>query len=106
MLVVEDQLIVAVHLEHRLKQLGYSIAGVVHDGEQAVVQVLLNKPDIILMDINLGGGMGGIEAALAIQEKQEAVRKQVEMQLGIIALGQGHYAEAEELFRKLFGKSQ
>ena len=27
---------------------------------------------------------------------------QVEMQLGVIALGQGHYAEAEELFRKLY----
>jgi len=27
---------------------------------------------------------------------------QVEMQLGIIALGQGHYGEAEELFRKLY----
>jgi tetratricopeptide (TPR) repeat protein len=27
---------------------------------------------------------------------------QVEMQLGIIALGQGHYTEAEEMFRKLY----
>ncbi|MBV9768784.1 MAG: tetratricopeptide repeat protein, partial [Bryobacterales bacterium] len=27
---------------------------------------------------------------------------QVEMQLGIIALGQGHYADAEEMFRKLY----
>jgi tetratricopeptide (TPR) repeat protein len=27
---------------------------------------------------------------------------QVEMQLGVIALGQGHYAEAEQLFRKLY----
>ena len=26
----------------------------------------------------------------------------MEMQLGVIALGQGHYAEAEELFRKLY----
>jgi tetratricopeptide (TPR) repeat protein len=30
--------------------------------------------------------------------------RQVEMQLGIIALGQGHYSEAEEYFRKLYNE--
>ena len=70
-LLVEDQEIVAVAFEGRLKRLGYTVAGVAHNGEQAVKEALLIDPELIFMDINLGEGMSGIETALAIQGKQD-----------------------------------
>jgi tetratricopeptide (TPR) repeat protein len=45
-------------------------------------------------------GAAKAEAQQLAQDTKNA--PQVEMQLGIIALGQGHYAEAEDLFRKLY----
>ena len=45
-------------------------------------------------------GAAKTEAEQLARDTKDA--PQVEMQLGIIALGQGHYAEAEELFRKLY----
>jgi Flp pilus assembly protein TadD len=53
------------------------------------------------------GLTGTHDYAAAKAEAQQLARDtkdapQVEMQLGVIALGQGHYAEAEELFRKLY----
>jgi tetratricopeptide (TPR) repeat protein len=45
-------------------------------------------------------GAAKTEAEQLARDTKDA--PQVEMQLGVIALGQGHYAEAEELFRKLY----
>jgi tetratricopeptide (TPR) repeat protein len=45
-------------------------------------------------------GAAKAEAEQLARDTKDA--PQVEMQLGVIALGQGHYAEAEELFRKLY----
>ncbi|HEX5226624.1 MAG TPA: tetratricopeptide repeat protein [Bryobacteraceae bacterium] len=53
-------------------------------------------------------GLTGTHAYAAAKTEAEQLAKdtkdapQVQMQLGVIALGQGHYAEAEELFRKLY----
>lgn len=70
-LVVEDEVIVAMDFERRLKRLGYTVTGVAHDGNQAIAKAAENGPELILMDINLGAGMNGIETALAIQQKQD-----------------------------------
>ena len=45
-------------------------------------------------------GAAKTEAEQLARDTKDA--PQVEMQLGVIALGQGRYAEAEELFRKLY----
>jgi tetratricopeptide (TPR) repeat protein len=53
-------------------------------------------------------GLTGTHAYGAAKAEAEQLARdtkdapQVEMQLGVIALGQGHYAEAEEMFRKLY----
>jgi Flp pilus assembly protein TadD len=49
-------------------------------------------------------GAAKAEAEQLARDTKDA--PQVEMQLGVIALGQGHYAEAEELFRKLYKGGQ
>lgn len=66
-LVVEDEAIVQLDLQHRLQQLGYSVVGLASRGEDAVIQAAELTPDLVLMDIRLGGSMDGVEAARQIQ---------------------------------------
>ncbi|HYF50488.1 MAG TPA: response regulator [Planctomycetota bacterium] len=69
-LVVEDEMIVALDIEETLRRLGYSVAAVVSTGEEAVRKADELKPDVVLMDIQLKGSMDGIEAARRIAEKK------------------------------------
>lgn len=68
-LVVEDEKIIAKGIEKRLKALGYAVAGLMGSGEEAVGKAVALKPDLVLMDINLGEGIDGIEAARRIQQQ-------------------------------------
>lgn len=66
-LVVEDETVIALNLEDKLKGLGYGVAGTAASGEAAVALALEKRPDVVLMDINLEGEMDGIEAAQRIR---------------------------------------
>lgn len=70
-LIVEDERIIARGIEKRLLGLGYSVIGNAGAGEEAVRQALELSPDLILMDINLGRGMDGVEAAAAIRAQAD-----------------------------------
>ena len=61
-LVVEDENIVAMDLRTTLTRLGYDVVATAGTGHQAIEQVELRRPDLVLMDIQLRGGMDGIEA--------------------------------------------
>ena len=65
-LIVEDELIVARDLEHRLKSLGYTVAGSTRSGDEALELCEQLRPDLVLMDIVLAGGLRGTEAARRI----------------------------------------
>ncbi|MCW3091663.1 MAG: response regulator of the LytR/AlgR family [Ferruginibacter sp.] len=66
-LVVEDEMIIAAKISMQLTNLGYEVTGILPRGEQAIQQVKENKPDIILLDINLKGEIDGIETARQVQ---------------------------------------
>jgi two-component system, cell cycle sensor histidine kinase and response regulator CckA len=66
-LITEDERIIARGIARRLQLLGYDVAGTAATGEAALQQALALGPDLVLMDIHLGGGMDGIEAASAIR---------------------------------------
>jgi len=68
-LIVEDEGIVALDLQNRLRRLGYAVPEFVATGEEAVARAAEILPDLILMDIKLKGEMDGIEAAKRIKEK-------------------------------------
>lgn len=68
-LVVEDERIIAKGIEKQLKALGYGVTGLAATGEEAIQQATEDQPDIILMDIHLGFGMDGIEAADVIRSR-------------------------------------
>ena len=66
-LIVEDELMVAWSFEGQLEDAGYTVAGIVATGEGALERVAKQAPDLVLMDINLGEGIDGIETARRIR---------------------------------------
>ena len=66
-LVVEDESVVAKDIQWSLKSLGYSICAWASSGEEALEKVEALKPDLVLMDIVLKGGVDGVEAAERIR---------------------------------------
>lgn len=65
-LLVEDELFVALHLEAVLEDLGHSVCAIVSTGEAALDAVDLHAPDLVFMDLNLGAGIDGVETARRI----------------------------------------
>jgi DNA-binding NarL/FixJ family response regulator len=67
-MLVEDEAMAAMDLKEDLLRLGYQVPAVVTSGEEAVRVACEIQPDLILMDIMLGGPMSGIDAATAIRK--------------------------------------
>lgn len=68
-LVVEDEAVVALDIRVQLAGHGYEPVGHAIRGEQAIALTGSLLPDLILMDIRLGGAMDGIEAAAIIRAR-------------------------------------
>ena len=69
-LIVEDEIMVAWHLESVLEDLQMEICGMVSTATEAVVEAMKDNVDIVFMDVNLAGPMDGIEAARRIRERR------------------------------------
>ena len=67
-LLVEDEVITASALKMGLENFGYTVCPLATRGERAIAIARSEKPDVILMDINLSGELNGIETARAILE--------------------------------------
>src|SRR5689334_23737329 len=66
-LIVEDEAIIALGIERQLKQMGYAVVGLAGSGEDGLRLALAHRPDLVLMDIQLGHGIDGVQAADAIR---------------------------------------
>ena len=69
-LIVEDELLVAWHLESLAREQNLDVCGLVPDGDGAIEQAIDLDVDLVLMDIRLAGRMDGIEAARRIREQR------------------------------------
>lgn len=67
-LIVEDELIIALVIERMVQDLGHNVLGKVTSGEAAVRAAKEHNPDLILMDIRLQGEIDGIEAMSRIRQ--------------------------------------
>lgn len=67
-LVVEDEGIIAMHLQRMLTGFGFRVPVTVESGEAALRTVAEIHPDLVLMDIQLQGEMDGIETARCIRD--------------------------------------
>jgi signal transduction histidine kinase len=62
-LVVEDERIVAEDLSMSLQELGYDVPAILESAEEVIARASDIAPDLILMDVMLGGKLDGVEAA-------------------------------------------
>jgi PAS domain S-box-containing protein len=69
--IVEDEALIAMELKDRLTSLGYTVAGSASRGEEALVRIATDRPDLVLMDIHLAGALDGIQTAGRLREWTE-----------------------------------
>lgn len=68
-LIVEDDNLISTIFRMFLKELGYDLLEIVEDGKEAIRLCESLKPDIILMDVHLGGSLDGIQTTELIKSK-------------------------------------
>jgi DNA-binding NtrC family response regulator len=68
-LIVEDEVITAMSLQHLLEHWGCGKCEKVSSGKEAIEKAISEKPDIVLIDINLRGETNGIETAKQLQAR-------------------------------------
>ena len=66
-LIVEDEALTVLALQQELEELGYEIAGNASSAADALRAAEDNRADLVLMDIQLDGGISGIAAAAAMR---------------------------------------
>ncbi|WP_340103026.1 response regulator [Rhodohalobacter sp. 8-1] len=71
--IVEDDRIQSLILEIMVSKLGLQHIGTEASGENAVKQIVKNKPDIVLLDIMLKDSYNGIDVAREIKKVYEPV---------------------------------
>jgi len=62
-LIVEDEPLIAEDIAQGLEKNEFLVSAVVYTKEDAIEQLNINLPDMVLLDINLSGEMSGIEIA-------------------------------------------
>jgi len=68
-MIIEDEVLVAMDLEDRVQTLGYDVAAVRHNSEKALAYLEIHTPDLILCDINIKGDKDGIDIAAYVKER-------------------------------------
>lgn len=72
-LIIEDNVILAATMEIMLRKLGYKNVKKVHTGEDALDLLTHFKANLLLVDINLGEGISGIDVVKKIQSEREVL---------------------------------
>ena len=68
-MVVEDEEITALYESKLLEQMGLTVVAVSSNADDALIKVVKESPDIVLVDINLPGSMSGIELSELFHER-------------------------------------
>ncbi|NNM78571.1 response regulator [Sphingomonas sp. ID1715] len=61
-LIVEDEIFAALHLESAVEELGCEVVGIAPDGQSAL-ELAETRPDLAFVDLNLRDGLTGPEIA-------------------------------------------
>ncbi|MFT5726263.1 MAG: CheY-like chemotaxis protein [Desulforhopalus sp.] len=67
-LLVEDEILVGMMLQKKMRSYGYQISDVITSGEEAVEQARVENPALLFMDVALPGRIDGVEAARQIKD--------------------------------------
>ena len=69
--IVEDEVIISIFIKMYLERKGFNVLGTSTNGNQALDIILEQKPDIVIIDVTLKGGINGIEVANKIYEEYQ-----------------------------------
>jgi DNA-binding NarL/FixJ family response regulator len=62
-LIVEDQVLIAIHLQDLVEEAGFQVTAIAHDATEALSAAARQRPSFALMDIRLANGGNGIDVA-------------------------------------------
>ena len=68
-MIVEDERLIARCMKSELESMGYAVPAIAASGEEALARFSETKPDLVLMDIVLKGGLDGIETTRRLRER-------------------------------------
>ena len=71
-LIVEDEFLIALDLEAAMTGLGFEICGLAPNGDEARLLAMDHQPDVVLVDVYLGGAREGIETARWLRDVCDA----------------------------------
>ena len=97
-LVVEDQVLIAIHLQDLVEEAGHGVMAIAHETAEALAAAARQRPAFAIMDLRLANGSNGLDAAQQLYESfgvrslfvsaniDDEVRRQAEpfMPLGFI----------------------
>ena len=68
-LIVEDEMIVQLHLRRIVEKIGHEVVGTATTMVEALEAAERNPPELVLMDIHLADGSDGVETARVLTER-------------------------------------
>lgn len=68
-LVVEDEALIALDIAETLSDAGYEVVGIAPRCRTALEYVEKNRPDLVLVDVQLAGTHNGVETAAMIRQR-------------------------------------
>lgn len=66
-MLVEDEVLVGMMLQKRIRAYGYETSDIITTGAKAVERARIEKPDLLFMDVWLADGIDGVQAAREIK---------------------------------------
>jgi DNA-binding LytR/AlgR family response regulator len=67
-LIVEDEPIIADDISYILEEIGYGVSGIAHDAQETLLHLEIEKPALVLLDINLEGDPDGVFVAQKLHD--------------------------------------
>lgn len=68
-LIVEDQVLIAIHLQDLVEEAGHRVAAIAHDGAGAMADAARHRPAFAIMDIRLAHGVSGLDVARQLYDE-------------------------------------
>jgi two-component system, response regulator PdtaR len=66
--IVEDEVIISIFIKKFIEKRGFDVVGTSTNGAQALKLIAEKRPDTVLIDVTLKGGINGIQVAEKINE--------------------------------------
>ncbi len=102
--IVEDEMIIAATIADTLTQIGYVVATIASTYMEALEMIEQEKPDLLLLDINIKGKKDGIDLAWKIREDYEIPFIFLTANSDVLTLDKAKQAEPHAYLVKPFTK--